>query len=103
MSRLERSLLSNRLFEQNAAQFFGVQVIVTAIFEAVQLMAGGGGVTSKTSEALKKYREKLLPSTVEDTEGKADRAKRILEREFEQGEFKIQALDYGKKPRKKRK
>lgn len=103
MSRLERSLLSDRLFEHNAAQYFGVQAIVTAIFEAVQLMAGGGGVTSKTSDAMKKYREKLLPSISDDKEERADKAKRILEREYEQGEFQIQALDYGKKPRKKRK
>ena len=101
MDSLERSLLTGRMFDQASAQYDAVFTIVTAIFEAASMMAGGGGSATKTQEALKRYRNLLLPSLVEDVKDTAAKAKEMLAREHEQGPFQVQALDY-KRPKKRR-
>ena len=57
---------------------------------------------SKTGDILRSIRDLLFPEIAEDTAGKAERTKKLMESEMAKGPLTVQRLDYGKQSKKKR-
>jgi len=71
--------------------------------EGVKIINSGEGQFNKTSDMLKMVRNVLIPELAEDVGKKAARVKELMEKELSRGPLKVQALDYGKGKKKRRK
>lgn len=54
------------------------------------------------SKSVKKYKQLLLPEAGQDLERSSEQTKKLLAKEFDRGPLQVQALDYGKRKRRKR-
>lgn len=78
-----------------------VLLIVKAIVAAATAI-GGKDPGTGLQEIFKEYTDMIYPDRAHKLEDKALRTKKILEREFAKGAMKVEAQNYDKKPRKKR-
>ena len=101
LTSLEKSILSVRVADKNLAKFLEVKAIVTAITNAASVIVKGSGDFKNSEEALSDLRDFLLPQLAEDREDKAKKTAEIIRKEFESGPITIQALDYGRKKKKR--
>ena len=88
--------------EKRSIRFLELLSIVHAIQDAASSIITGEGKFSRTTDALRKLQGILFPERAEELEEKAARTKKMLEKEMEKGPMKVQALDYAKTRRKKK-
>lgn len=90
------------LAKQRDQRHMEVMIVVHAILGAATAIAGGKGDFQALRDSLHRYTDHLYPEDAHELEDKASRIKRLLEKEFARGPMKVQAQDYDKKRRKKR-
>ena len=76
--------------------------MVQAIFYSVSSLAtalsgGDPGSPDTVNDLLSELKTLLLPSMANEKEDKAEKVKRIMERELSAGPFKVEAMVYEKK------
>lgn len=102
MTPFEVDLLDLRMKEKNQVLYFQLTTVITAMQALAQAIVSGEASFTKTNDSLRIVKDLLFPELREEVEDKMEKTRVIMEKELAKGPLKVQALDYGKK-RKKRK
>jgi hypothetical protein len=94
--------MMSHLGRERDLRYMEVGLIIKAIVSAANAMNGKDS-GSALSDLFREYTDATYPERAGKLEDKAAKTKRILEREFSKGPMKVQAQNYDKKPKKRRK
>ena len=98
---MERSLLITHLAKERDIRFVETMVIVKALVTVANVLNGAKD-SDALNEIINEYKGMMFPELSHELEGKAARIDKMLEKEFHKGPIKVQAQDYDRKRRKRR-
>lgn len=90
------------LAKKRDQRFMEVMLVTQSIVSAAAAIVEGKSDFQTLRDTMRKYTDLIYPEDAHDLEDKATRIKTIMEKEFARGPMKVQAQDYDKKRRKKR-
>jgi hypothetical protein len=99
----EKSLLMGHLAKKRDQRFLETMLIINAVIAAASAASGAKQDFEQLKDMIKKYTDLLYPEDAHELEDKTARIKSIMEKEHARGPMIVQAQDYDKKRRKKRK
>lgn len=99
---MEKSLLMSHAARKRDQRYAEMMLLVRAVMAGASIAVGDQSGLDKLKDMHQYYTDLVYPEDAHDLEDKAERTKRILEREFAKGPMKVQAQDYDRKRKRRR-